>query len=117
MDLKTILKHTQYILRYYGASSQVPKAVEEMCELITELSKNYGHSTNRSHLQEEVADVLIMALQMAQLFGWDEVRGQVEYKLSRQMKRINLHNNLQGFKDPYDALIATEMEDNIAYGE
>ncbi len=112
MDLKQVLKNTRFLLRYHGAYNQVPKAVEEMCELITELSKNYGHSTSKEKIQDEIADVIIMMLQMAQLFGFDEVRKRIEYKLHRQNKRISLAR-----KDFYDTKVAEAFEDNIHYGE
>jgi len=95
MDLKQILKNTNYILAHYGASNQIPKAVEEMGELATALIK-YCSPMNQDSpfvnrdeaVINEIADCLIMLLQLAQLFGFNNVRNQIEYKLERQNKRI-----------------------------
>ena len=113
MDLKDILKHTQFILRYYGASNQIAKTIEEKCEVITELSRLQAGNADMESLADEVADDLITGLQMAQLVGWQTIRNKVEYKLARQMKRINLGER----KDHYDALVADTLEDNVAWGE
>lgn len=73
------------ILRHYGALNQINKCKEELEELNKELSS----STNVENIQSEIADVLIMSVQMALLFGWDKTVETIEFKLKRQEGRMH----------------------------
>ena len=78
------------IAKHYGALLQREQFVEECSEAIlaAQKSKRTPNPKTISDLQGEVADVLIMALQMRYLFGAEAVDRFVELKLSRQIKRI-----------------------------
>ena len=58
----------QYILQKaiytYGKEKQMIMAMEEMSELIKELSKNMRGENNVEHIAEEIADVEIMLAQL-----------------------------------------------------
>ncbi len=112
MDLNHVLKTTRYILHHHGAFNQVPKTIEECSELILELSKHFNYSDNQDEIVDEIADVIIMSLQMAHLFGFEYVKRRIEYKLAREVKRISLAKPKQYAKNPDDVL-----EDNICFGE
>lgn len=78
------------IAKHYGALVQREQFVEECSEAIlaAQKSKRTPNLKTISDLQGEVADVLIMALQMRYLFGAEAVDRFVELKLSRQIERI-----------------------------
>ena len=78
------------IAKHYGALVQREQFIEECSEAIlaAQKSKRTPNPKTISDLQGEVADVLIMALQMRYLFGAEAVDRFVELKLSRQIKRI-----------------------------
>ena len=78
------------IARHYGYEAQREQFVEECSEAIlaAQKSKRTPNPKTISDLQGEVADVLIMALQMRYLFGAEAVDRQVELKLARQIERI-----------------------------
>lgn len=78
------------IAKHYGALLQREQFVEECSEAIlaAQKSKRTPNLETIMDLQGEVADVLIMALQMRYLFGAEAVDRQVELKLARQIQRI-----------------------------
>ena len=91
---KTLLNK---IIAHYGQEEQVTKCVEECSELIKaicdyKLKASYSSPEQLKGLiyqvQEEIADVMIMAEQMALIFGEEEVKKLVDYKLSRTERRI-----------------------------
>lgn len=78
------------IAKHYGVLIQREQFVEECSEAIlaAQKSKRTPNLKTISDLQGEVADVLIMALQMRYLFGAEAVDRQVELKLARQLERM-----------------------------
>ena len=87
---KTQDKRIIEIAKHYGALLQREQFVEECSEAIlaAQKSKRTPNPKTISDLQGEVADVLIMALQMRYLFGAEAVDRFVELKLARQIERI-----------------------------
>ena len=83
---KTTLVHA---INHFGVEGQINKAVEEMGELITELSRRNLQRFDREHVAEEVADALIMLEQLRIIFGGDRVDGYVAEKLERLEKTID----------------------------
>ena len=83
-------KRITEIAKHYGALVQREQFVEECSEAIlaAQKSKRTPNPKTISDLQGEVADVLIMALQMRYRFGAEAVDRFVELKLSRQIERI-----------------------------
>lgn len=88
------------LLDTYGLQHQSYKAIEEMCELGQALLKWWddkpeGDTVSMLNLREnvidELADVSIMLAQL--VYGFDaseEVLNRMDYKLDRQLSRINL---------------------------
>ena len=60
-------------LKTWGPSAQTNMMFEEMAELQKELCKNGRGKDNRSHIAEEIADVLIMLEQMMILHDCEEL--------------------------------------------
>ena len=84
------------IAKHYGALIQREQFIEECSEAIlaAQKSKRTPNPKTISDLQGEVADVLIMALQMRYLFGAEAVDRFVELKLSRQIERIKAEESV-----------------------
>ena len=78
-----------HAINHFGVEAQINKAVEEMGELITELSRRNLPRFDREHVAEEVADALIMLEQLRIIFGGERVDGYVAGKLERLEKTIN----------------------------
>ena len=74
----------------YGTDAQKIMAMEEMSELIKELSKNIRGNKNRINIAEEIADVEIMLEQMKIIFdiSAETVRWKA-YKMARLEERLN----------------------------
>ena len=53
----------------YGYQSQMIVAIEELSELIKELTKHLRGEDNTDHISEEMADVYIMLEQLGIIFG------------------------------------------------
>lgn len=72
----------------YGKEAQTQMLFEEMAELQNAICKlNRGRGT-AGDVCEEIADVMIMCLQMAQIYGPELVEGWAEYKIARLKDRL-----------------------------
>jgi len=79
----------------YGEDSQINMAIQEMAELIKELTDFYRNRTTKEKLATELADVQITLKQLEFIFE-DKYRGfleEVEKEKKRKLKR--LENNLK----------------------
>lgn len=77
------------IANHYGKEHQVLIAIEEMSELTKELCKYFRRYDRKKEIIEEVADAQIMLEQLIELFGINnEVDRMVDYKLNRQIRRM-----------------------------
>ena len=84
-QISTIFK-AHYILEHYGSENQLLKTIEEMAELNREI---VNVLTNKpSEIEEEIADVSVMLLQLRILLDGDRIEKIMEEKLDRQMERI-----------------------------
>lgn len=85
----------QTIANTYGLKNQRIQAVQELSELIMLLTRRKDQiekdPTYKEHLTEEIADSIVMVQQIMYLEGIDsaDVETVIEYKLSRQIDRIN----------------------------
>ena len=85
------IKIIDKIINKYGKKAQVLQTVEEMSELTKELIKNINRGQdNESEITLEIADVLIMIMQLVEIYNidGDKLLGAIEYKLLRQKERI-----------------------------
>lgn len=86
----------QLAIKTYSKEAQTQMLFEEMAELQNALCKlARGRGSNRD-VCEEIADVMIMCLQMAQIYGPELVEGWAEYKIARLKDRLtqNSHGNI-----------------------
>lgn len=78
-------------LRKFGADAQRQKAIEEASELAAALARDAAGSATHDTEAEvigEVADVLITAVQMAELYGVDAVIEALKAKAERLAGRL-----------------------------
>lgn len=87
-DNKTI---EQAAIDKYGKTLQMVVAIEELSELIKELTKNIRGKNNHDAIVEEIADVYIMLDQVMMMNDiWlNEVVEKMHEKLNRLKERIN----------------------------
>lgn len=80
-------------LKTYGTQHQCAKAIEELCEVVHQLSRMLqGDAGNLYHLAEEVADARIMLDQMELAFDLsDMIREWDERKLRRLQGMVEEH--------------------------
>ena len=76
-------------INHFGVEAQTEKALEEMGELITELSRRHSSRGDKEKIAEEVADALVVLEQLRIIYGGERVDGFVAKKLSRLEKRMN----------------------------
>lgn len=77
------------IAEHYGYERQREQFVEECSEAILAVQKcKRGKSGAFENFKEEVADVLIMAEQMRQFIGTEEIDRIIDAKLHRQIERM-----------------------------
>lgn len=98
--VNTECTRAKFIAQSYSRNNQTVKTLEELSELQKALSKlliaknnnqDYAKEVEfRGNVEEEIADVLIMLNQMIYLWDVSESRvvGMINYKLDRQIKRI-----------------------------
>lgn len=92
------LEQIKQIADYYGKQRQINKAMEECGELVQMLAKYNSilmgdmlvdQKETTINITEELADVLVCIKQIAYLLKIeDPVKGFIDYKITRQLDRI-----------------------------
>ena len=83
------------IAKHYGKRKQKMQAIQELTELIMELTKRDDQKQDRSEyiskLVGEIADCKIMIEQIRALYDITDfdIREQIDFKLNRQLERIS----------------------------
>ncbi len=92
-------KKIEYLAAHYSKKEQYEKAIEEVTELEDELYRGSNPLGDQDMVYltdntwSECADVIIMIAQLAIQHGKeDEIKSQMEYKLDRQLNRIEQQN-------------------------
>lgn len=75
----------------YGTDAQIWMAIEEMAELLNALAKHRRDRVSREDICEEIADVSIMMIQLAYIFGVEDVNDYLEQKIDRLERRLAKH--------------------------
>lgn len=77
------------IADHYGFTSQANMLTEEAAEFTVALNKlRRGNTDYYDQIKEEVADVLVIALQLRVLLGAEEIDSIMDTKIERQLGRI-----------------------------
>lgn len=80
----------EFIANHYGFTSQANMLTEEAAEFTVALNKLRRSNTNAyNNIKEEVADVLVIALQLRVLLGPEKIDQIMNDKIERQLRRIN----------------------------
>lgn len=89
--MKTLKPLTVPVLavHHYGAEHQKKKAIEEMGELITAISREQDGRATPEQVITEIADVTIMMHQLAEIYGCDAVAKEINRKYRRLSRRMN----------------------------
>ena len=78
------------IADHYGFTSQADMLIEEAAEFTQALNKlRRGNSEAYENIKEEVADVLVVALQLRLILGELDIDHIMENKIKRQVQRIS----------------------------
>lgn len=73
----------------YGAKMQATVAIEEMSEVIKEITKMLRGKLDREHMAEEIADATIMLEQMTQMLNInDSVSSWMDYKIAALKRKV-----------------------------
>ena len=89
--MKTLKPLTVPVLaiHHYGAEHQKKKAIEEMGELITVISREQDGRATPEQVITEIADVQIMMRQLALIYGIDAVAKEIDRKQRRLLRRMD----------------------------
>lgn len=78
------------VIERFGKDSQIVVAIEELAELIKELTKRLRGCENFYEIAEEIADVEVMIAQLKQIFKCeDTVNETIELKIQRTLKLLD----------------------------
>ena len=73
----------------YGEQMQCTVAIEEMSEVIKEITKALRGELSRAHLSEEVADAKIMLEQVGNMFNInDSIDSWMDYKVAALQRKV-----------------------------
>lgn len=91
MDIKIDEEKVKKIADYYGWNSQLKQLAEECSELSVESLHYIREGRGIERISEEMADVLIMIQQIVYLIGhgYEDIEKYAEFKLDRQLRRID----------------------------
>ena len=76
-------------VHHYGAEHQKKKAIEEMGELITAISREQDGRATTEQVITEIADVQIMMSQLAVIYGIGAVAKEIDRKQRRLLRRMD----------------------------
>ena len=73
----------------WGAKMQATVAIEEMSEVIKEITKMLRGELHREHMAEEIADAKIMMEQMCNMLNInDSVESWMDYKIAALKRKV-----------------------------
>lgn len=88
-----IWSQLKQIANHYGFSNQANMLTEEAAEFTVALNKlRRGNTDFYEQIKEEVADVLVIALQLRELLGDKKIDKIIQEKIDRQLRRIQEEN-------------------------
>lgn len=90
LDLTTRMAVGLKALNHFGETHQTNKALEELFELAVELTQWKKDAAHPPAIIDEIADVLVMMMQMALLHGWNEVVDRIDFKITRLERRLGM---------------------------
>lgn len=79
-------------VNHYGREHQKKKAIEEMGELITALSREQDGRATPADVITEIADVHLMIRQLMIIYGVEQCLNEYDRKQRRLLRRIDREN-------------------------
>lgn len=77
------------LARHYGFTSQADMLIEESAEFTVARNKlRRGNPDAIKQIEEELADVLVVALQLRHIFGEENIDKIMNEKIDRQLERM-----------------------------
>lgn len=78
-------------IEVYGESKQIVKAIEEMAELTHALCRYLTDDlqNHEDEVTEELADVIVMVMQLLIVFDGETVKAMIEQKVERLRARLD----------------------------
>ena len=93
---KEIITKLKQIAEHYGFTSQANMLTEEAAEYTVALNKlRRGNTDAYDNIKEEVADVLVIALQLRELLGAEKIDEIIHEKIERQLERIRKEGGIK----------------------
>ena len=94
MTMKELKPMTVPVLavNHYGREHQKKKAIEEMGELITALSREQDGRATPADVITEIADVHLMIRQLMIIYGVEQCLNEYDRKQRRLLRRIDREN-------------------------
>ncbi len=83
-------------IKTYGKEAQTRMLFEEMAELQNAICKHARGRATAGDVCEEIADVMIMCLQMTQIYGPKAVEQMADFKMRRLRDRLNASASAKG---------------------
>ena len=83
----------QQAIQLFGIEDQIGMLSEECGELLSAINKFKRCRIECEEVTEEIADVIIMCVQMAHFFGYYEVQDKITYKIQRLVERMDKITN------------------------
>jgi len=103
---RDIFKET---IEKWGVESQIWMAMEEMGELMTALSHYFRGRIDKDEVAEEIADVMLMAEEMAYIFG----RERVDHRLDLKKKIVTKCLDDTEFRPAHEIIAELQREGKI----
>ena len=97
MDLKELALKA---VNHFGVDHQREKAIEELSELVTELSREQDKRTSKEKVAEELADVIIMCEQLKIIYNTLRVDRWIREKADRLEEMISPPSVPKGYGSP-----------------
>lgn len=79
----------QNAIHMFGVEKQTGMLSEECGELLSATNKFKRGRIEREEVAEEIADVIIICVQMAHYFGYYTVQNEIRHKISRLIEKMD----------------------------
>lgn len=118
-DKSSFIESLHVIANTYGISNQALKLIEETSEYNQALCKLLTGSEQKNiveNIKEELADILVVALQLRYLIGEIDIDSIMSKKVQRQLNRISAQNGAGDALNSYKSVTAETLKKIKAYG-
>ncbi len=108
MDSVKLAQVCSKAINYLGKETQIRKCIEELSELREELSESID-CRDMDRIHDELADVMIMLVQMQLIFDFDKIGERVKLKRDRLKSMIDMSTRIeQEFYSKYQTQFTPE---------